>query len=714
MTDTGSSKSEWIPKTTIVSSEIRQRHRRRHFYDEKNVVVYFNPSLDQDNELQIFERELRFTSCNFLKFNRTDQCFGYAKTLKDGERAFLIVNDHILSFLEMLSSALCTEHRIESIYIFSSKLGQTDIHYLRGKYLKLAIVCNDIKIICDRLKQNLKKYEYEFLGFQLMQIRSVLDEASLAGTKSRNRQHVSFMYTQLFKEIVTQMAYSDADRREMLDYCRFQYENDPHVIELIDELERDYILYSPVWWYTRPGFLYKMLNRALYQQDIDTLYAMRVFVKDLHQQLVQLHSSNTCHTTQILTLYRGARLPRAGFEILKNSQGSLYSINNFLSTSIDREVALVFAGDHSDHDLNQTPVLFEIHVDLSSTFSTVPFANIDRLSYFEGVEREYLFSIGSVFRIHTIQPLTDIGDVWSVHLTLTSENDSDLANFTEHMRKQIGMSNSLSALGRLIFHMGDYEKSKQVYLAALMSEMNTRKSAALHNNLGMSHKKLGNWDTALSMYHYALDIEQKYLPNDDPYLAVTLSNISTVHFQQGHFDLALPYAERSLAINLGLDPINHENLAISYDCMGSIFYGQGKVLESLDNYQHALAIRKTGLPANHPHTAVSYNNIGFIYSKHGRHEEALSKIRSCLEMELISLPTDHPSIADTYSNIGCVLFDTQRNQEALEHCQLAVRISLENFGNEHFQTKRHQAKLDIVLKRIGCEAPAPLANQEYS
>ena len=48
--------------------------------------------------------------------------------------------------------------------------------------------------------------------------------------------------------------------------------DDQHVLPLIDKFDRDYDRYSPITWYTRQTFLYKMLNQALRINDVRTLF----------------------------------------------------------------------------------------------------------------------------------------------------------------------------------------------------------------------------------------------------------------------------------------------------------------------------------------------------------------------------------------------------------------------------------------------------------
>src|ERR1700722_20856058 len=101
---------------------------------------------------------------------------------------------------------------------------------------------------------------------------------------------------------------------------------------------------------------------------------MRVFIKDLHQQLVQRHAeSDAAIETPIL--YRGQLMPTADFEKINTNLNGLLLMNNFLSTTAEPEVATMSAGGNLD-DPSISHVLLRIDVE-SGTRSTTPFANIE-------------------------------------------------------------------------------------------------------------------------------------------------------------------------------------------------------------------------------------------------------------------------------------------------------------------------------------------------
>ena len=108
------------------------------------------------------------------------------------------------------------------------------------------------------------------------------------------------------------------------------------------------------------------------------------------------------------------------------------SFNNFLSTSLDREVSLAFAeSNHDNPDL--IGVLFEITIE--PTISCTSYANVRDTSAYQ-TEEEILFSMHSVFRIGQINRIDGNDRPWQVKLALTSDSDPELLTLTsKHTRR---------------------------------------------------------------------------------------------------------------------------------------------------------------------------------------------------------------------------------------------------------------------------------------
>ncbi|CAF2830688.1 unnamed protein product [Rotaria sp. Silwood2] len=119
---------------------------------------------------------------------------------------------------------------------------------------------------------------------------------------------------------------------------------------------------------------------------------MGFFLSDLHQQIE--HLSNQQPITEIpFTVYRGQGMSIYEFEKLRQSIGGLLSFNNFLSTSMNKDVSLMFCPtSYSDPDI--IPILYEMEID--PTQKSTAFASLTNMSQFDS-EEEILFSMHAVF-----------------------------------------------------------------------------------------------------------------------------------------------------------------------------------------------------------------------------------------------------------------------------------------------------------------------------
>jgi len=168
---------------------------------------------------------------------------------------------------------------------------------------------------------------------------------------------------QIIQEILS--GTEDDNNKDMLDSCRVYYAN-------IDEFEHNYDRTKAIWWYTRDSFLYKMVNKALKSLDIDTLYEIRMFIRDLHYSIEECFQNEEPNTS-LEWLYRGQHMLIVEFEKLKNNVVGLFSVYNFLSTTEYKELATIYAGQSVDDEI---AVLFEIEIK-SSFVADIPFADIE-------------------------------------------------------------------------------------------------------------------------------------------------------------------------------------------------------------------------------------------------------------------------------------------------------------------------------------------------
>ncbi|CAF3949010.1 unnamed protein product [Rotaria sp. Silwood1] len=257
----------------------------------------------------------------------------------------------------------------------------------------------------------------------------------------------AFLSFQLALDIILRLDRNDFARQEMLSMCRTKFSHDRFTLAKIDRFEMNYQSeQDAAKWYTYDSFLYRLLNEVLRTETVDHIFKLRYYIQDLHNQLAlmqidylkQLQRNNT----PILKLYRGQVMTRNEFENnFRVNKGNLISMNNFLSTTTDRYVARLFASDGNVENLEtQISVLYEIEIDTSLPHS-VPFAELGDQSIFEQ-ENEVLFSMGAVFRIG--ETCEEHRYLWTVKLTLTTEEDEQWNVLTEHLSEEQKMTNQIS------------------------------------------------------------------------------------------------------------------------------------------------------------------------------------------------------------------------------------------------------------------------------
>ncbi|CAF3323772.1 unnamed protein product [Rotaria socialis] len=163
----------------------------------------------------------------------------------------------------------------------------------------------------------------------------VAEGAAGPDQKNLDQLPATYMYSVIFKDIILEI--NDDDKKSMKPLVNFCQQQKVSETEL-KEFKHKYRDRSAVWWYTKPMFLYGMLNRALRTLDMEGMTKLGFFIRSLHRQLEQLHRQQSANFQTALTVYRGQGMSKEDFQNLFNSKGGLLSFNNFLSTIIKNDV----------------------------------------------------------------------------------------------------------------------------------------------------------------------------------------------------------------------------------------------------------------------------------------------------------------------------------------------------------------------------------------
>ncbi|CAF1549679.1 unnamed protein product [Adineta ricciae] len=691
------------------------------------VVIWLDNQIDHNNpDCQLTIAQLEHITDNISTFTDNDECVEYILNCND-HQVYLIVSGALGQYLVRCIHDIPLLH---SIFIFCQNKSYHE-QWARH-WNKIKDVFTDITSLCQAIQNTFPQDE-----------PTITPISFVPSGKRLDLLNPSFMYTQLFKEILLTIEFEDKHIEEFVRHHPGLITLDGTHSNDVKQSVRDYRAKEPIWWYTRGNSMHSMLNNALRIMDVDVLVRLGFFVTDLHRNIEQLHKEqfvNTPWSSRVFTVYRGQGLFHTDFGELKNTIGGLMSFNSFFSTSMQRDVSLSYAKSNAD-DPKLVGILFTIEVD--SSRSTTPFASIGNYGSFLQ-ENEVLFSMHTVFRIHHIKVISTDRPLYEVNISLTLDSDEELRTLTDHIRRETRLDGrGWTRLGQLLIQLGQHDKTENIYdillnqtsddsdegliyyqlghiryNQGLFQEATTfyakslvplEKSvpanypniAASYNSIGSVYVSIGDYRKALEYYEEALSIEQQSLPANHPSIATSYNNIGSVYVSMGDYRKALEYYEKALSIEQESLPANHPSIATSYNNIGSAYDSMGDYRKALEYYEKALSIRQQSLPANHPDLATSYNNIGSAYYRMSDYRKALEYYEKALSIRQQSLPANHPSIATSYNNIGFAYDSMGDYRKALEYYEKALSIQQQSLPANHPSIATSYNNIGLVYDSIG-------------
>ncbi|CAF4190765.1 unnamed protein product, partial [Adineta steineri] len=621
-------------------------------------LVWLDESMEEANkDYQNILTQLKTITNNVSVFKNRDECIDYLKATQEDIKSFLVVKD---TMSEQIMPLINDIHQLHGIYI----LNDTKIlpEEWTNKWQKIKSVHTDIDELCQGLRLGIKQYHQDSIAM------SFITPNEMASTDNLNQLEPTFMYTQIFKDILLDMEHDKQAITNFTTYCRQNNSGSPTTI---DQFENDYHNQSAIWWYTSPTFIYGMLNYALRSMEGDTIINMGFFIHDLHQQIQKLHQQKLgSYHDKPFIVYRGQGLSKANFEKLQKTKGGLMSFNNFLSTSTEQDTPLTLALSALEN-ADTVGILFVMFID--PNVKSTPFASIKDMSYFKE-EKEILFSMHTVFRVNAIQQMDNNSQLYQVELELTSDDDQQLRLLTDRIRDEAVDDSGWERLGSLLLKIGQFNKAEELYNVLLEQTSHEDEQSHYHSQLGTVHCYKGNYEKAIWYYEKALEIHQKTLCSNHPYLIILYNNIGNVYDQMGEYSKAILYYNQALEICQNTLPLNHPDLTNLYNNIGSAYNNMGEYSEALSFYEISLEIQQETLPSNHPALATSYNNIGNVYYNMREYSKALSFYEKALEIYQKSLPSNHPDLATSYSNIAIMYRSMGKYSQALSFYEKALEI----------------------------------------
>ncbi len=229
----------------------------------------------------------------------------------------------------------------------------------------------------------------------------------------------------------------------------------------------------------------------------------------------------------------------------------------------------------------------------------------------------------------------------------------------------------------LYAHIG-YKKSK--------AKLDSTNIAYFYMMIGVLHKRLSSYDSALYYYQKALEIQQKI--HHTAGVAGSYNNIAFVYKLLGKYELSIEYYLKALAENEKANNIKSQITILNN--IGNVFADQNQFNEALRYYgMSAQLAKKHNLEQNY---AQACNNEGEIYFKQNKLELAEQKFK-----EAYTIKKKHNAsprmMASAYGNISKVFYAKQQYDSSLTY----AKKCLEAYDLAKDANGINSAKMHITL-----------------
>lgn len=425
--------------------------------------------------------------------------------------------------------------------------------------------------------------------------------------QSTSELNGEFVHSQILIDCLLRMRFNSGDKNEFLNYCKTEYAKDNSQLKIIREFEGNYSSDRALTWYTRDCFLYRLLNQALRMQNIDLLYLFSFFIRDLQQQL-QRHQYQTS-----VYVYRGQLMSKKEVQQLKNSVGQLISMNSFLSTTIDRDIAIIFSGDTGLPDQDFQPVLFEIEAN-PQIVGIKPFADITHFSYMND-EEEVLMMLGSIFRLVHIRYQDYL---CIIKLILCSDNDHDIRSVFDYRKNEYHGDGNTNAgvYGIVLANMGKYDDAER-YLNRSLDEPNPSHHTEQTNSIYIIFRFSKHIFCILLVYN----------------LSVYYVNLGNVACKKGDYNKSLELYRKALETRLKLRKSNDSSIADIHNLIGGVCIHKTDYKRAIEAFNEAFKIYRQIYGEDHEKLAEVLSNIGAVYFKQEKYSDALDYQKKVLDIQ---------------------------------------------------------------------------------
>lgn len=237
---------------------------------------------------------------------------------------------------------------------------------------------------------------------------------------------------------------------------------------------------------------------------------------------------------------------------------------------------------------------------------------------------------------------------------------------------------------------GDYRSAIEYYTKALSIVSNMKRTievinilSKVHNNMGISYRKLGEIDSAMDHYQINLNLVKNNFGDNHGQLFFVYNSLGGIYYTLGDYGTAGDYFLQAAGIvkkNMGM---SHQFYAGALNNAGASYFSMNNIDKALELFEEAQRIKEQMFGYEHPETAVGYANLSALYMQNGNAEAALNNARLSIDVRRNIYGDVHPDLVSPITQYGDLLVVIGELEQARVQFREAASIAEAAIGSNH-------------------------------
>ncbi|MEX2586349.1 MAG: CHAT domain-containing tetratricopeptide repeat protein [Balneolaceae bacterium] len=249
---------------------------------------------------------------------------------------------------------------------------------------------------------------------------------------------------------------------------------------------------------------------------------------------------------------------------------------------------------------------------------------------------------------------------------------------------------AFTVLGEVWHNLGNYQKALELYQKALAMVENipdwwkrTYGRTLVHNNLGVTYRKIGQLDQAMEHYKKQRTYLREIYRDDHPLIATNHNNIGTLYYIRGDVAVAVHHFLRTANLMESNYGTTHPLVATAYNNAGSALVELEMIEEATQYLERAQEIKLESLGMDHIDTAIGFSNLASLHMESGRYESALQYYNQSLTIRLGLFEGEHPDLISIFIQRGQLYIEMDEPEKGLADFHESLRIGKATLGEFH-------------------------------